>query len=216
MAEAMLSSAVLPAPTTLRSPFAAVQRGRWPDRQGQVGVHLQAQTLGSVTLLSTWLGGAQALVTTLQGVLGLLGEAADALPARPGECRRTPQGLLVCTTPEDFLLIDDTPHPARCVQWRSALLPDVGSVTDLSHARCRIRVSGAQTCTTLNKLFALDLRLSAFPVGQARLSGTHHVPSLLVRTAEQAFDWIVFTTYAQDQLETLIDAAREFGVELLS
>ena len=40
------------------------------------------------------------------------------------------------------------------------------------------------------------------------------MPSLLLRTGTQAFDWIVFTTYAQDQLETLADAALEYGVEI--
>ncbi len=64
----------------------------------------------------------------------------------------------------------------------------------------------------LAKLFAIDFRAPAFPFGQAWLTGHHHVPCLLHRLDADAFDVYVFTTYARDQLETLIDAALEYGV----
>ena len=60
----------------------------------------------------------------------------------------------------------------------------------------------------------LDLRAAAFPVGSARLTGHHHVPALLVRTALEGFDILVFTTYALDQLHALEDAALEYGVSV--
>jgi sarcosine oxidase gamma subunit len=40
------------------------------------------------------------------------------------------------------------------------------------------------------------------------------VPSLLHRLASDAFDLYVFSTYAHDQLGTVLDAAREYGVAL--
>jgi sarcosine oxidase gamma subunit len=49
-----------------------------------------------------------------------------------------------------------------------------------------------------------------------RLTGHHHVPCLLHRLGEQAFDLYVFTTYAHDQLAVVLDAALEFGVSLKS
>jgi len=40
------------------------------------------------------------------------------------------------------------------------------------------------------------------------------VPCLAHRRATDGFDLYVFSTYAFDQLETLLDAAQEYGVAL--
>jgi len=47
----------LPGAAALRSPFQGHASGERPNRQGQLGVHLQAQTLPSVTQISTWIQG---------------------------------------------------------------------------------------------------------------------------------------------------------------
>ena len=61
---------------------------------------------------------------------------------------------------------------------------------------------------------ALDLREASFPVGDVALTGTHHVPSMLRRVGVDAFELLVFSTYAHDQLDTVLDAALEYGVAL--
>ena len=203
-----------------RSPFAAWESGQEPaqkptrvaNRAGQTGVQVSASTCASVVLISTWLSGAAALE-------GALGQALGAsAPAQPGHTLRTPMGLLLRTGPVEYLLVGDAPSAPDASlaieQLRSAIAPDVGSVTDLSHARCKISVAGDHSLRTLNKLFALDLRDAAFPVGEVRMTGTHHVPCTLHRLATDRFDLYVFTTYAQDQLQTVLDAALEFGYAL--
>ena len=107
-----------------------------------------------------------------------------------------------------------TPGPSRLLELRQHVPADIGSVTDLGHARCRIRIEGPRCRDTLSKLFAIDLRDAAWPVGELRLTGHHHVPSLLHRLGAQSFDVYVFSTYAFDQLATVLDAAREYGVSL--
>jgi len=134
-------------------------------------------------------------------------------PALPRQTLQTEWGLLLHTGPEEFLLLGDDATD-RCALLRATIRADLGSVTDLSHARCRIRITGSHCCTVLNKLFALDLRPAAFPIGSCALSGTHHVPSLLLRQGPEAFDLLVFSTYAYDQLATVLDAAQEYGVAL--
>ena len=52
------------------------------------------------------------------------------------------------------------------------------------------------------------------PVGELRLTGHHHVPCAAVRTGPDSVDLLVFSTYAFDQLGTLLDAAQEYGVAL--
>ena len=167
---------------------------------------LRAETLASVVQISTWHAGSDALVRAL-------GAAVSGRPPQaPGHTVQTPVGLLMRTGPEEFLLVSEQAQQVAAL--RLHVLPDIGSVTDLSHARCRIPIEGERCIDTLGKLFALDLRVSAFPLGQCRLTGHHHVPCLLHRLEANRFDVYVFTTYAFDQLATLIDAALEYGVAL--
>jgi heterotetrameric sarcosine oxidase gamma subunit len=90
----------------------------------------------------------------------------------------------------------------------------MGTVTDLSHARCQISIEGPQCVATLGKLFALDFRAAAFPINEVKLSGTHHMPCALLRTGPYSFVLYAFSSYAFDTLATLMDAAREYGVQL--
>lgn len=192
---------------TLRSPFEGHASGSRPNAAGQIGVQLSAGTVPSVTLIATWISGIDGLLAALVKVFG------DTLPQRIGQSARTEFGTLMRTGPEEFLLIGDDASD-RTTLLRATVGADIGSVTDLSHARCRVHIEGPQCRTVLNKLFALDLRASSFAVGAVALTGTHHVPSLLHRLGPDSFDLYVFSTYAHDQLGTVLDAAQEYGVAL--
>lgn len=193
----------------VRSPFAGQASGRHPNAAGQVGVEISAGLLPSVTLISTWISGLPGLLGAMRVVFGA------SVPERTGLALKTELGLLCRTGPEEFMLIGDDATD-RCALLRASIAADVGSVTDLSHARCRIGISGAQCRTVLNKLFALDLRESALPVGEVAMTGTHHVPCMLHRLGSDSFEILVFSTYAHDQLDTVLDAAKEYGVNLLA
>ena len=188
----------------LRSPFAGHVAGDQPNGAGAVGVRLTAGTLPGAVLISTWISGIDGLLANLTSQWG-------TVPQRTGQTATTPLGLLARTGPEEFLLLASGSDNLTTT-LRRTITADIGAVTDLSHARCRIRVEGAQCRATLNKLFALDLRTAEFPVGEVRMTGTHHVPCMLHRLGDDAFDMVVFTTYAYDQLGTVIDAALEYGV----
>ena len=191
----------------VRSPFEGHATGNRPNAAGQIGVQLTASMLPSFTLISTWISGLPGLLEALTTVFG------DTVPQRIGKTTRTEFGLLARSGPEEFLLVGDD-YSDRTTLLRASVGADTGSVTDLSHARCRIHIEGGQCRTVLNKLFALDLRESAFVIGDIAMTGTHHVPSTLHRLGAEAFDLYVFSTYAYDQLATVLDAAQEYGVAL--
>jgi sarcosine oxidase subunit gamma len=191
----------------VRSPFEGHATGNRPNAAGQIGVQITAGMLPSFTLISTWVSGLPGLLQALTTVFG------DTLPQRIGKTARTEFGLLARSGPEEFLLVGDD-HSDRTTLLRATVGADTGSVTDLSHARCRIHIEGAHCRTLLNKLFALDLRESTFLIGDIAMTGTHHVPSTLHRLGADAFDLYVFSTYAYDQLATVMDAAQEYGVAL--
>jgi len=190
-----------------RSPFEGHGAGEQLSASRQIGVTLSADTLAGMVLVTTWPAGIGALRQALAAALG------KAPPARPGLVVSVDAGALMCTGPEEFLVVASTQ-----ADWvgnlRAHIAADVGSVTDLGHARCVIRIEGVQCRDTLSKLFALDLRESALPVGEVRQTGHHHVPCTLHRIGLECFDLLVFSTYAFDQLATLLDAAREYGVSL--
>lgn len=168
-------------------------------------MHLLATMLPGVTQVSTWISGIAGLEAALQRTFGC------APPARTGQLLNSHLGKVVRTGPEEFLILSDDGERTDAA-LRSEVTPDVGAVLDLTHARSRIRISGEHCLDTLAKLYALDMRPDAFPVGEARLSGHHHVPCLLLRIEPACFDLIIFTTYALDQLEAIEDAALEYGV----
>jgi heterotetrameric sarcosine oxidase gamma subunit len=196
-----------PSSATVRSPFTGHTPGRRANAAGHIGVEVSASVLPSVTLISTWISGLDGLLAALTDVFGA------ALPQRIGQTARTEFGLLMRSGPEEFLLIGDDASD-RTGMLRTRIGADTGSVTDLSHARCLIHLEGAQCRPVLNKLFALDLRATAFAIGDVAMTGTHHVPCTLHRLDVDAFDIYVFSTYAHDQLATLLDAALEYGVAL--
>ncbi len=191
----------------VRSPFEGHATGNRPNAVGQIGVRISAGMLPSFTLISTWVSGLPGLLDALTAVFG------DTVPQRIGKTARTEFGLLARSGPEEFLLVGDD-HSDRTTLLRATVGADTGSVTDLSHARCRIHIEGPQCRTVLNKLFALDLRESTFLIGDIAMTGTHHVPGTLHRLDADAFDLYVFSTYAYDQLATVLDAAQEYGVGL--
>ena len=192
-------------------PFSGHAAHQHPTRDGLVQVHLHGERLASVTLISTWMGGTQALCAALAKALA----ATDLfpLPAATGDTAQCPLGLLLRTGPHEFMLIGIGAQDVLGA-LRAHITPDIGAVLDLSHTRCRVHIEGAQAVATLGKLFALDFRESAFAVGRFKLTGHHHVPCSLHRLAKDSFDLYLLSTYANGQLESLVDAALEYGVAL--
>ncbi len=202
-----MSESPAPIESRHRSPFEGHKAGEQPTASGQVGVRLHADTVPGLLLISTWPSGSIALRNVMAKTLGA------AAPARCGQVAQVQAGVLMCTGPEEYLLLT-SPGPSRLQELRGHIPAHLGSVTDLGHARCRIQIDGAHCRDTLSKLFALDLREAAWPVGELRQTGHHHVPCTALRRGMDSFDLLVFSTYAFDQLATLRDAALEYGVGL--
>ncbi len=170
---------------------------------------LRADTVPGLWLVHTWPTGVAALRTALAAACG-----AARVPERTGRVAALASSLLMCTGPCEYQVWMTQHGAAMASDLRRHVTADVGAVTDLGHARCRIRIQGARCRDTLSKLFALDLREAAWPVGELRLTGHHHVPCLAYRSGTDSVDLLVFSSYAFDQLGTVLDAAQEFGVAL--
>jgi len=114
--------------------------------------------------------------------------------------------------PGRFLVVDQAEGLAATLS--AAITSETGTVTDLSHGRTAIRISGPQAEWVLAKLFAIDFALPAFPLGAGRATAHHDIFAQIQRTAEDAFDLYVFRSFARSFWTTLCHAAEEVGYEV--
>lgn len=83
--------------------------------------------------------------------------------------------------------------------------PEGGAVTDQSDGWVGFRLAGAAAADVLMRLVALDLRLSAFPVGSAARSGLNHMPMVLLRE-EGGFALLTFRSMARTAWHEIAEA----------
>lgn len=136
-------------------------------------------------------------------------ELESDLPQRIGETVVAHRRHLLKTGPEQYWIIspesDDLPGALQ-----AAVPPELGAVTLLSHSRTCIVVEGPAARELLATSIALDLHPSAFSVGAFALTGIHHTPVLVYRTAEDRYELFVMRTFALCVWDGLADSALEF------
>ncbi|WP_421914062.1 sarcosine oxidase subunit gamma [Mesorhizobium sp.] len=92
------------------------------------------------------------------------------------------------------------------------------SLSDQSHARVLISISGAKARTMLAKLSSIDLHPGVFPVGAAAATSMDHTSVTLWRGNDRdglaVFNVLVFATFAESLWHTMLDSAAEYGVNI--
>jgi sarcosine oxidase subunit gamma len=101
-----------------------------------------------------------------------------------------------------FVVGDDKLLPAR-IAALSSVLQGNAFVSDQSHGRIRIGLSGAHAIDILAKGTAVDLDPSVFPEGRSVVTLFGHVSLHLTRTAPHRFELIVLRSYAEHLHEEL-------------
>jgi len=83
--------------------------------------------------------------------------------------------------------------------------PQMGAVTDLSHSRTCMFIEGVCAAPVLAKGVPLDFHPDYFRVDQFALTGLHHMPVLIHRSAEYRYELYALRTYALSVWEWLAD-----------
>ncbi|MFT3998860.1 MAG: sarcosine oxidase subunit gamma family protein [Rhizobium sp.] len=86
-------------------------------------------------------------------------------------------------------------------------LADRAFISDQSHGRIRIRVSGQRATSVLNKGTAVDLHPSSFPEGSSAMTLFGHISAQLTRAGTDDFELTVLRSFAEslyEELETLV------------
>jgi len=174
--------------------------------QGTIGVSLAEVAPGSIVQLAAWRGQESAMIAIIRDATGL------ALPDGAGGGIATQTKAAFGFAPGKFLVADQEEGLAALLA--KAVTSQTGTVTDLSHGRTILRVSGPKAEWVLAKFFALDFSLPAFPLG-AGLSTVHHdIFAQIQRTGADQFDIYVFRSFARSFWKSLCHASEEVGYEV--
>ncbi len=114
--------------------------------------------------------------------------------------------------PGRFLIVDQDEGLAATVS--GAVTSEIGTVTDLSHGRTALRISGPKAEWVLAKFFAIDFSLPAFPVGSGVATVHHDIFAHIQRTGADQFDLYVFRSFARSFWTALCHASEEVGYEV--
>jgi sarcosine oxidase subunit gamma len=166
-------------------------------------VSLKEQRPASLVQVAGWPSSAGALTDRLR-------EATGVAPPPPGKCASIDDLALLWTAPGRWLIVSET-RSDLAETLTAAIDVGIGTVSDLGHARCVLRLSGPMSPSVLAKGLPIDLHLRAFPVDGVVQGSIHHVGVTVHRAAADAFDLYVFRGFAVSLLEWLTDAATEYG-----
>lgn len=171
-----------------------------------VGVILSETQPGSIVQAASWPGEEKALMAAIRTATGL------ALPDGAGGGVFTEEKAAFGFAPGKFFVVDQGDD--LFASLASAITGKVGTVTDLSHGRTAIRITGPKAEWVLAKFFAIDFSLAAFPVGAGRSTAHHDIFAQIQRTGANQFDLYVFRSFARAFWIALCHASEEVGYEV--
>lgn len=149
-------------------------------------------TLGGTTLAETDLG----QITAIACFPGRLAEVTERLGGFPAPNRFLGAPLRLWTGPEQAFLI-------------GAAAPDLAglaAVTDQSGGWAALTLDGPEAEAALARLFPIDLRSGAFPVGSSIRAPLGHMQSALARMSETRFLILVLRSMARSAWSEVAEA----------
>jgi len=189
------------------SPLAPVYRpGSHGDLASGVGVTLSETQPESIVQVAAWPGQQAALMKAIASASGL------KLPDGAGGGAFTDDKAAFGFAPGKFLVVDQAAGMAE--KLGRAVPVETGTVTDLSHGRTAIRISGPKVEWVLAKFLAIDFSLAAFPLGSGIATVHHDIFAHIQRTGADRFDIYVFRSFARAFWTALGHACEEVGYEV--
>jgi heterotetrameric sarcosine oxidase gamma subunit len=131
-------------------------------------------------------------------VTAALGGSGLGFPA-PGQVIAAGAARIVWAGRETAFLIG-APPPAG--------LEAQAALTDQSDGWAGLSLTGERSVAVLARLLPLDLRATSFPPGRSARGLLNHMPCLILRDTDAAFDLLVFRSMAGTAVHEVTDAMR--------
>ena len=183
------------------SPLADLAMPNRPvDRQPRV--ELSERLCDSLVQVQAW-------PNTLAKVQKAISDVTGTRPAKGYATALKGPLSIMPSGPGRYLIEDETEDLE--IRLRAAIGPQLGAVTGLTHGRVVVGIRGEKAAWVLATGIAINFEPSDFPVGDVRLTHHHDIGVTIHRTAEDAFDLYVFTSFARGFWHWISTAAEEVG-----
>ncbi|MCP4326920.1 MAG: hypothetical protein GY791_00575 [Alphaproteobacteria bacterium] len=187
----------------MRYPIAeAMETGHAPAAGGG-DITLAEIRLGTIVQLATFAGRRDDLFAALAGIRPGL----EPAPA----CRGHDLGdaALLTVGPARWLVVADDPDLAAALA--QAVAAETAAVTDLSHARAIVRISGPGAARLMQDAVAVDLDPVINGPGAVIQTPVHHFNALVHRRRDDVFDVYAMRSFAGPLYHWATDAAAPVG-----
>lgn len=171
---------------------------------GQVGVTIAERHDLSIVQVSV-IPGVPAKFAAIQAVIGA------ALPGsgRAIAARRT----ALCTGPGRWFVVD-AGRGALANELETAATGSF-AITDLSHSRTVLRISGARMRDVIAQCCAVDLHPRAAKSDDCFATAVAGHSALLYLISDATVDIYAYRSFGQDLFESLVEASRPYGYEVV-
>ena len=166
------------------------------------GVRLSERFGVAIAEVAAWKGGESQCRAAIKTAAGL------TLKTAPGSGSVKPQAAAFNTAPGRWLVSGED---AGLVTKLADAVGEDGSVVDLSHGRTGIRIDGPKSRRVLAKLFAIDFSEKALPKGNGLSTAHHDILAQIQRVDADAFDILVFRSFARSFWHLLCRSSEEVG-----
>ncbi len=194
------------APVARRSPLEEVYRvgqfGALGD--GGAGVDLTERRAMSIVQVDAWADRTAAAADAVE-------QSAGVRPPRQA-CTATDSGntAAIWVGPDRWIIVEKERRDLYGA-ITGAVSENLAAITDQSHSRCVLRISGHQSRNVLGKGTTLDMDPGQFTPGDARSTALFHMGSLIHCVGNDTFDLYVARSFGQSFFEALTRAAAEYG-----
>ncbi len=117
--------------------------------------------------------------------------------------------------PDQWFVLAENRGEGALYRDLKAKLSGLASVSDQSHGRVLLRLTGPKARAVLAKGTPVDLHPDAFPVGKSALTQMAHVGVHLTRVGADTYDLSVFRGFAESFWEWITEQSEEFGYQVI-
>jgi methylglutamate dehydrogenase subunit D len=148
-------------------------------------------------------------------VLSTLLQDSYGIPAPEPGRMQIGQGIALqwCGADQYYALAEDRPEGALCAELKERFKGSA-SVSDQSHGRVVIGISGPKTRALLSKGSPVDFHRREFGMHAVAVTQMAHVGVHVSRWGEDAFELSLFRGFSEHFWEWLNEQAEEFGYEV--
>ena len=169
-------------------------QGRFGADRGKPGVVLSLRHPMSIVMAIASNGHAEELAAALAGLPGATVQWAGA---------------------DQYYVTAESRGEGDLYRELSHRLGGIAALSDQSHGRVIISISGSKVSHVLSKGTPVDLHKIEFPIGRSAVTQMAHVGVHLTRVGEDEFDLSVFRGFAESFWEWLTTQSEEYGYQVI-